>query len=121
MKTAEKRGGGESDTGEQADNHGIPEGGGGGHHSLLHAVGGICRSRDDTRGAQAGFIGEQATAHAHLHGQHDGGAQETTGSGLVGKGALPDALKCRQHIICMHGQHQHTADDVDQGHDGHKG
>ena len=114
-------GGGEGQTGEGANDHGVPEGAGGGDQSLLHGVIGASRGRDDGGGTHTGLVGEQATAHAVLHGNHDGGAYETTGSRLIAEGAVENATNGRPHVLGMGAEQNNAANHVNNRHGGHAG
>ncbi len=111
----------ERETGEGADDDGVPEGSRGGDECLLHGVGRAHGGGDDRGGAHAGFVGEETAPHAGLHGEHEGGADEAARRGVLGEGAAEDEFRCGDDVFPVAGEQNDAGDGVDDGHGGHAG
>ena len=114
-------GDGEGEAGEGADDDGVPEGAGGGDEGLLDGVRGAHGGGDDGGGAHAGFVGEEASLAAGLHGEHEAGADEAAAGGLLGEGGGADEADGGPDVFGVRGEEHAAADHVDEGHAGDAG
>ena len=108
------------ETGHGADDDGVDERSE--HADVAHGHVIVRRGRGVGHGcgAEAGFIGEDASRHAHLQGQHDGGAGKAARGRGAGEGIVEDHGEHAGHLVDVCGDDDEGTDDVDDGHERHE-
>ena len=75
---------------------------------------------DHDRGTKAGFIGEDAALHAHLHGQGDAGTDNAPRDGLHGKCALKNGNKYSGHHGNVQDDDEEGSEEIEDDHERHQ-
>ena len=89
-------------------------------HSLFDRLDDVGAGVDHDRGTKAGFIGEDAALHAHLHGQGDAGTDNASRDRLQGKGALDNGDKDSGHHSNVHDDDHEGSEEIEDDHERHQ-
>ena len=118
---AKDTGGSDGQTGDGADNDGIPEGAGHIDVALTNRIIGGGSSSGNSCRAQAGFIGEAASGNAVTHGVHNGdgnGAEDAAADSLRIEGHHEDQIEAVRYVLDINKNADNACDDVEHSHTG---
>lgn len=117
--SVENAGGEDDESGHVQDHERIDEQADNGHEALLGRELNLGDSVGVGRGAEAGFIGEEAAGHAVTHGFLDGRSDDATRGGLRIESAHEDHLEGGNNLFIVGKDYDEAAENVEEGHDGH--
>ena len=111
----------DGEAGQGADDNGIDEGTGHGNETLLSRPARFRSSRDNRCGAEAGFIGEEATGNPALHRHHDASAEETAGRRGRRESMLENERNRSGNLIGANEENGAGAEEINHSHGRHDG